>query len=304
MENVVPTCFDDREFGEMVKVRGHRGSSLAPWTVALALMMAASFSLVVFMAFRPSPTSYDARGAMLAVRLRSSAASRRVNELSTKNDKSDMPWVEVLSWEPRASIYHNFLSKEECEYLISLGKPHMVKSAVIDSITGESKNSRVRTSSGAFLRRGQDRIIRDIEKRISDFLFIPEEHGEGMQILHYEAGQKYEPHYDYFLDKVSVKNGGQRLATMLMYLSDVEEGGETVFPSANMSTSLIAKQNDLSECGQTGLAVKPKRGDALAFWSMKPDASLDPTSLHGGCPVIKGNKWSATKWMHVNEFRL
>ncbi|BAF10504.1 Os02g0827100, partial [Oryza sativa Japonica Group] len=39
------------------------------------------------------------------------------------------------------------------------------------------------------------------------------------------------------------------------------------------------------------------------FWSMKPDATLDPLSLHGGCPVIKGNKWSSTKWMHVREYK-
>lgn len=220
------------------------------------------------------------------------------------NEHSGKPWVEVISWEPRAFIYHNFLSKEECEYLISLGKPYMVKSSVIDSATGKSKDSRVRTSSGTFLRRGRDKIITAIEKRIADFTFIPEEHGEGIQILHYEVGQKYEPHYDYFLDAYNSQNGGQRLATLLMYLSDVEAGGETVFPSANMNSSLISHQNDLSECGKTGLSVRPRLGDALLFWSMKPDASLDPTSLHGGCPVISGNKWSATKWMHVNEFKI
>ncbi|XP_022769250.1 probable prolyl 4-hydroxylase 3 isoform X3 [Durio zibethinus] len=82
-------------------------------------------------------------------------------------------WTEVLSWEPRAFIYHKFLSKEECEYLINLAKPHMAKSTVVDSKTGKSKDSRVRTSSGMFLRRGQDKIIRDIEKRIADYTFIP-----------------------------------------------------------------------------------------------------------------------------------
>ncbi|ERM99819.1 hypothetical protein AMTR_s00098p00020560 [Amborella trichopoda] len=96
----------------------------------------------------------------------------------TDNQKSDgvdgpKQWVEVLSWAPRAFIYHNFLSKEECEYLISLSKPHMRKSTVVDSGTGRSKDSRVRTSSGMFLRRGQDKIIRNIEKRIADFTFIP-----------------------------------------------------------------------------------------------------------------------------------
>ncbi|XWS33911.1 hypothetical protein CRYUN_Cryun22dG0123600 [Craigia yunnanensis] len=213
-------------------------------------------------------------------------------------------WVEVISWEPRAFIYHNFLSKEECEHLIDLAKPHMEKSTVVDSETGKSKDSRVRTSSGTFLARGRDKIIRNIEKRIADFTFIPVEHGEGLQILHYEVGQKYEPHYDYFLDEFNTKNGGQRIATVLMYLSDVEEGGETVFPAAKGNISAVPWWNELSECGKGGLSVKPKMGDALLFWSMKADASLDPSSLHGGCPVIRGNKWSSTKWMRVNEYEV
>ncbi|KAM1223385.1 hypothetical protein ACFX2G_043369 [Malus domestica] len=213
-------------------------------------------------------------------------------------------WTEVISWEPRAFVYHNFLSKEECDYLINLAKPHMVKSSVVDSKTGKSKDSRVRTSSGMFLKRGRDKIIRDIEKRIADFTFIPVEHGEGLQILHYEVGQKYDAHFDYFLDEFNTKNGGQRVATLLMYLSDVEEGGETVFPAAKGNISSVPWWNELSECGKQGLAVKPKMGDALLFWSMRPDATLDPSSLHGGCPVIIGNKWSSTKWMHLEEYKV
>ncbi|EEE51215.1 hypothetical protein OsJ_32038 [Oryza sativa Japonica Group] len=214
------------------------------------------------------------------------------------------PWTEVLSWEPRAFLYHNFLSKEECEYLISLAKPHMKKSTVVDASTGGSKDSRVRTSSGMFLGRGQDKIIRTIEKRISDYTFIPVENGEGLQVLHYEVGQKYEPHFDYFHDEFNTKNGGQRIATLLMYLSDVEEGGETIFPSSKANSSSSPFYNELSECAKKGLAVKPKMGDALLFWSMRPDGSLDATSLHGGCPVIKGNKWSSTKWMRVHEYKI
>ncbi|XP_018456590.1 probable prolyl 4-hydroxylase 10 [Raphanus sativus] len=213
-------------------------------------------------------------------------------------------WVEIISWEPRASIYHNFLTKEECKYLIELAKPHMEKSTVVDQKTGKSTDSRVRTSSGTFLPRGRDKIIRQIEKRISDFTFIPVEHGEGLQVLHYEIGQKYEPHYDYFMDEYNTRNGGQRIATVLMYLSDVEEGGETVFPSAKGNYSAVPWWNELSECGKGGLSVKPKMGDALLFWSMTPDATLDPSSLHGGCAVIKGNKWSSTKWLRVHEYKV
>lgn len=49
-------------------------------------------------------------------------------------------------------------------------------------------------------------------------------------------------------------------------------------------------------------SVKPRRGDALLFFSLHPDATTDPNSLHAGCPVIEGEKWSATKWIHVAHF--
>ncbi|KAL8059299.1 hypothetical protein ABFX02_03G076800 [Erythranthe guttata] len=220
----------------------------------------------------------------------------------TSHTKSGKQWMEVLSWEPRAFLYHHFLSKEECEHLINLAKPHMVKSSVVDTKTGKSIDSRIRTSSGMFFKRGHDTVIRDIEKRIADYSQIPLEHGEGIQVLHYELGQKYEPHYDYFLDEFHTKNGDQRVATLLMYLSDVEEGGETVFPVAKGNFSSLPGWNEMSECAKKGLSVKPKMRDALLFWSLKPDATLDPSSLHGACPVIRGNKWSATKWMHLHEY--
>ncbi|KAL7155547.1 hypothetical protein ABFS83_03G082200 [Erythranthe nasuta] len=220
----------------------------------------------------------------------------------TLHTKSGKQWTEVLSWEPRAFLYHHFLSKEECEHLINLAKPHMVKSSVVDTETGKSIDSRIRTSSGMFFKRGHDSVIRAIEKRIADYSQIPLEHGEGIQVLHYEVGQKYEPHYDYFLDEFHTKNGDQRVATLLMYLSDVEEGGETVFPVAKGNFSSLPGWNETSECAKKGLSVKPKMGDALLFWSLKPDATLDPSSLHGACPVIRGDKWSATKWMHLHEY--
>ncbi|GMI78564.1 hypothetical protein like AT1G20270 [Hibiscus trionum] len=225
-------------------------------------------------------------------------ASKRGRGLGYRGEQ----WTEVISWEPRAFLFHNFLSKEECEYLIKLAQPFMIKSSVVDSNTGKSKDSRVRTSSGMFLRRGQDKIISDIEKRIAEYTFMPVEHGVGLQVLHYEVGQKYDPHFDYFLDSFNIRKG-QRMATMLMYLSDVEEGGETVFPSAEGNVSDVPWWDELSECGKSGLAVKPKMGNALLFWSMRPNNTVDPSSLHGGCPVIKGDKWSSTKWIHVNEYK-
>ncbi|XP_047310600.1 probable prolyl 4-hydroxylase 10 [Impatiens glandulifera] len=284
------------------KGKHSRGQKWSSSTLIFSMLIISFFVVLVLLAFGILSIPTNSRGSRKVQDLTSiihQAAERRREEDDERKDD----WVEVISWEPRAFVYHNFLTKEECEYLIELAKPNMQKSSVVDSETGKSKDSRVRTSSGTFLPRGRDKTIRKIEQKIADFTFIPVEHGEGLQILHYEVGQKYEPHYDYFQDDYNTKNGGQRIATILMYLSDVEEGGETVFPAAKGNYSAVPWWNELSECGKGGLSVKPKMGDALLFWSMRPDATLDPSSLHGGCAVIKGNKWSSTKWMRVHEYK-
>ncbi|KAK4434652.1 putative prolyl 4-hydroxylase 3 [Sesamum alatum] len=290
----------------MAKGRGNRHQGKRSSTVVLVLSMLLMLTIVLLLllglGILSLPIGFNEDSLPIGDRIRLKRLTIDIkNEGEEGFGERREQWTEVLSWEPRAFLYHNFLSKEECEYLINLARPYMVKSTVVDSKTGKSKDSRVRTSSGMFLRRERDKVIRDIEKRIADFTFIPVEHGEGLQVLHYEVGQKYEPHYDYFLDEFNTKNGGQRIATVLMYLSDVEEGGETIFPAAKGNFSSAP---NLSECGKRGLAVKPKMGDALLFWSMRPDASLDASSLHGGCPVIKGNKWSSTKWLHVGEYKV
>jgi prolyl 4-hydroxylase len=134
-------------------------------------------------------------------------------------------------------------------------------------------------------------IIQAIEKRIAVFSQVPAENGELIQVLRYEPQQFYKPHHDYFADTFNLKRGGQRVATMLMYLTDDVEGGETYFP--------LAGDGDCT-CGgkiMKGISVKPTKGDAVLFWSMGLDGQSDPRSIHGGCEVLSGEKWSATKWM-------
>ncbi|KAI4317681.1 hypothetical protein L6164_025531 [Bauhinia variegata] len=211
--------------------------------------------------------------------------------------------VKQISWKPRAFVYEGFLTDLECDHLISIAKSELKRSAVADNVSGKSKLSEVRTSSGMFISKNKDPIVAGIEDKISTWTFLPKENGEDIQVLRYEHGQKYDPHYDYFADKVNIARGGHRLATVLMYLTNVTRGGETVFPAAEESPRHRGSEtNDLSECAKKGTAVKPRRGDALLFFSLTPNAIPDPSSLHAGCPVIEGEKWSATKWIHVNSF--
>ncbi|KAL6293687.1 hypothetical protein ACE6H2_001829 [Prunus campanulata] len=200
---------------------------------------------------------------------------------------------EVISWSPRIIVLHNFLSMEECDYLREIASPRLQVSTVVDTKTGKGIKSSVRTSSGMFLSHEEKKHprIRAIEKRISVYSQVPVENGELIQVLRYEKNQFYKPHHDYFSDTFNLKRGGQRVATILMYLSDNVEGGETYFPMVGSGEC---------SCGGKvvrGLSVKPVKGDAVLFWSMGLDGQSDPNSIHGGCEVLSGEKWSATKWM-------
>ena len=44
-------------------------------------------------------------------------------------------------------------------------------------------------------------------------------------------------------------------------------------------------------------AVKPHSGRAVLFYSQLPNGESDPMSEHGGCPVLKGDKWAANLWV-------
>ncbi|XP_058093530.1 prolyl 4-hydroxylase 1 isoform X2 [Magnolia sinica] len=181
----------------------------------------------------------------------------------------------------------------ECDYLRAIARPRLQVSTVVDVKTGKGIKSDVRTSSGMFLSSEERKypLVKAIEKRISVFSQIPVENGELIQVLRYEKNQFYRPHHDYFADTFNLKRGGQRIATMLMYLSDNVVGGETYFPMAG---------DGECSCGGKmvkGMCVQPTKGDAVLFWSMGLDGATDQYSIHGGCEVLEGEKWSATKWM-------
>ena len=175
--------------------------------------------------------------------------------------------------EPLIVILGNVLSDEECSELIRLSKDKMHRSKI--GVTHEVNE--IRTSSGMSFQENENDIITKIEKRISSIMNIPIDHGEGIQILKYTPSQEYKAHFDFFTSSSkTIKNN--RISTIVMYLNDVEHGGETFFPKLNFS-------------------VSPQKGMAVYFEYFYNDKNVNELTLHGGAPVITGEKWVATQWM-------
>jgi prolyl 4-hydroxylase len=119
---------------------------------------------------------------------------------------------------------------------------------------------------------------------------------QAFNVLRYELGQHYDSHHDVFRSEEYGKQRSNRIATMLIYLEAPDEGGETIFPLEGKDGEENLKGYTFKTCDR-GYLYKPRSGDAVLFWSIRPNGEFDNHSLHGGCPVKKGSKWVATKWM-------
>lgn len=186
------------------------------------------------------------------------------------------------------ALYEDFLTEEEIEHIKKAAEPKLQRSMVVGQ-NFQSVPSEVRTSDGAFLEVGSDEIIARIERRIAKVTGIAVENGEGLQVLRYAHTQEYKPHFDFFepsneQERQMMQHTGNRVGTLIFYLSDVEEGGATYFP-------------------QLKLAIHPKKGSAVWFGYMGKDGVLDMRSEHAGLPILKGEKWIATKWLRERPFR-
>ena len=187
---------------------------------------------------------------------------------------------------PRVVVFGGLLSHDECDALMDLARPRLSRSETVDNSTGGSEVNAARTSDGMFFERGETPLIERIEQRIAALVNWPLAHGEGLQILRYRPGAEYRPHHDYFDpahpgSATILKRGGQRVGTIVMYLNTPEAGGATTFPDV-------------------GLDVAPIKGNAVFFSYDRPHAAT--RTLHGGAPVIDGEKWVATKWLREGVF--
>jgi prolyl 4-hydroxylase len=179
----------------------------------------------------------------------------------------------------RVEMYlrHGFLTAAECDALIAVTDAD-ARPSVLFSGTG---NATYRTSSSCNLD-PHDALVVAITERMSGLLGLPADHGETLQAQRYETGQEYKLHCDYFPAYAHYwpamrESGGQRCWTVMAYLNDVAEGGETHFPRA-------------------GIMIPPRRGTLLVWNNMRGDGSPNGETVHAARPVTAGAKYVVTKW--------
>lgn len=200
-------------------------------------------------------------------------------------------YMEVLSWSPRIFKFKNFLTPEECDQIIEKAKDRLRLSSLYSG-KGSFNDANTRSSQDMFFNADETKWL---DERISRATRIPASHGESLTVIHYGPNQQYLPHFDYFAygqdDNTDnlLNTYGNRIATFIMYLNDLDEdaGGTTKFPDAAGGP----------------VAVRPKKGDATFFYNMLPSGLVDPMSLHTGSPVLKGEKWIATKWIREKKWK-
>lgn len=176
------------------------------------------------------------------------------------------------------------LSDIECRYMMLRFGALLQPSLIVDPVTGKAKQNPYRTGSMvAIVPEYLDWIALAIEYKMSAFAGFARQHGEVMNLLHYDKQQRYLPHFDAIVGDSAtltgqLRNGGQRRMTVLAYLNTVTAGGETSFP-------------------KLGIKVPARAGDLLMFRNIDAAGQLLQGSYHAGEPVQTGEKWLLSKWV-------
>lgn len=191
--------------------------------------------------------------------------------------------------QPVVAVFDGLLSEQECDELIRLSRVKLQRSTIVDPQSGHERFIDARSSHGTFFAINETAFIAGIDGRISELLRWPVENGEGLQILNYRVGGEYKTHFDFFPpgdpgSSAHLAKGGQRVSSLVIYLNDVQQGGETIFPEIHLS-------------------VVPRKGSAVYFEYCNERGQVDARTLHGGKPVLAGEKWIATKWMRQRPYR-
>ena len=195
---------------------------------------------------------------------------------------------ERVADDPIVWVVDDFVSELERSHIVELGVGNMDVALV--SRLGENAASEQRTGRVGWVAHDATPTVRSLVRRVGDLVGFPVTHAESLQVVHYGPTQEYRPHFDAW-DRATPKGrqktarGGNRAVTALMYLNDVEAGGATIFP-------------------ELGIEVDAVPGRLCLFHNLREDdGGRHPGALHGGMPVIAGEKWACNLWFREQRYR-
>lgn len=171
------------------------------------------------------------------------------------------------------------LNAPDCDYLIKISEDRFAK-----SMAGAVRELNIgRTSYSAYLNFDNDHRLNKIREELSELLKIDLDRFEYFQCVSYTPSQEYQAHYDTFetdseAGNEEIKSGGQRQHTLLIYLNDDFEGGQTFFPHLDILCS-------------------PRKGNAVFFNSTNGNGEVIKASFHAGLPVSRGRKYALNLWI-------
>ncbi|EFO21561.2 prolyl 4-hydroxylase 2 [Loa loa] len=198
--------------------------------------------------------------------------------------------VEILRFSPLAVFFRDVITDEEVTIIQMLATPRLRRATVQNSITGELETASYRTSKSAWLKDEEHEIVHRINRRIDLMTNLEQETSEELQVGNYGIGGHYDPHFDFArreeVNAFQSLNTGNRLATLLFYMTQPESGGATVFTEVKTT-------------------VMPSKNDALFWYNLLRSGEGDLRTRHAACPVLIGSKWVSNKWIHERgqEFR-
>ncbi|XP_045104552.1 prolyl 4-hydroxylase subunit alpha-1-like isoform X3 [Portunus trituberculatus] len=207
---------------------------------------------------------------------------------------------EQLHTDPEMYLFHDVVSDAEIAVLKQLAMRTLHRSVTLASGPKHTNVTEQRVSHTAWLRNSSHAVLERLAHRVAEVAqleaheeLLATKEAEELQVLNYGIGGLYNAHHDVFYKNVpeykwsevnvyaNEHQAGDRLATWMFYLSDVIAGGRTAFPDANV-------------------AVAPEKGAAVLWYNLKKNGNCNTKSLHGGCPVLLGQKWVANRWIREN----
>ncbi|MCK5896401.1 MAG: 2OG-Fe(II) oxygenase [Cocleimonas sp.] len=180
-------------------------------------------------------------------------------------------------------VINDFLTHQECDDVIARIKPQCRPSTITSQ---DEPDKTFRTSQTCDLSHHADYFVKDLNRRIADYLGYEEERSEGIQGQFYQIGNQFKTHSDFFEPNTAeyqqfASEMGQRTWTFMIYLNDVPKGGQTEFT-------------------ELGITFTPKKGQALAWNSLKSNGDVNRQTLHWAKPILKGEKYVITKWFRTH----